>query len=387
MSDTHNINIDQLLNDYFSENLNLRGKAFNEIKGLEVESNIAELFNKLEPYYTSHNLSSRNLAFDIYIYFKEFSVSYLSNYLNHKDKDVRKVTIELLITLDAKNLVDKIISLIDDEDENVRYSAIEATGKLGNYNSIPVLFEKFNTLPEYRCIILSAIGEIGGENSEDLIFEVLRSSDDIFLKMCAIDAISKAGTTEEVLYYLVEDIQNAEEELMPLYLKAIYNVAQKLGFDFTIPDPIRHIVYNSLMQNDEDYLLSSLKLIQGDIRKQDLEYFNSKFLISNSNIRLQIINNLCKIENKDIYIEFLNKLSENIIELYSFEEFVLEILNKLKEFEVKRENEILDRNLNYLIDFVLDNQNLNYILILESISNVFEIKTKEVINNIKKSRQ
>lgn len=387
MSDTHNINIDQLLNDYFSENLNLRGKAFNEIKGLEVESNIAELFNKLEPYYTSHNLSSRNLAFDIYIYFKEFSVSYLSNYLNHKDKDVRKVTIELLITLDAKNLVDKIISLIDDEDENVRYSAIEATGKLGNYNSIPVLFEKYNTLPEYRCIILSAIGEIGGENSEDLIFEVLRSSDDIFLKMCAIDAISKAGTTEEVLYYLVEDIQNAEEELMPLYLKAIYNVAQKLGFDFTIPDPIRHIVYNSLMQNDEDYLLSSLKLIQGDIRKQDLEYFNSKFLISNSNIRLQIINNLCKIENKDIYIEFLNKLSENIIELYSFEEFVLEILNKLKEFEVKRENEILDRNLNYLIDFVLDNQNLNYILILESISNVFEIKTKEVINNIKKSRQ
>lgn len=387
MSDTHNINIDQLLNDYFSENLNLRGKAFNEIKGLEVESNIAELFNKLEPYYTSHNLSSRNLAFDIYIYFKEFSVSYLSNYLNHKDKDVRKVTIELLITLDAKNLVDKIISLIDDEDENVRYSAIEATGKLGNYNSIPVLFEKYNTLPEYRCIILSAIGEIGGENSEDLIFEVLRSSDDIFLKMCAIDAISKAGTTEEVLYYLVEDIQNAEEELMPLYLKAIYNVAQKLGFDFTIPDPIRHIVYNSLMQNDEDYLLSALKLIQGDIRKQDLEFFNSKFLISNSNIRLQIINNLCKIENKDIYIEFLNKLSENIIELYSFEEFVLDILNKLKEFEVKRDNENLDRNLNFLIDFVLDNQNLNYILILESISNVFEIKTKEVINSIKKLRQ
>lgn len=386
MSDTKSINIDQLLEDYFSENLNLRGKAFNEIKSIEDESSIAELFNKLEPYYTSHNLSSRNMAFDIYIYFKEYSISFLSNYLNSTDKDVRKVTIELLITLDAKNLVEKIISLIDDEDENVRYSAIEAVGKLGNYNSIPVLFEKFNTIPEYRCIILSAIGEIGGENSEDLIFEVLQNSDDIFLKMCAIDAISKAGSSEEVLYYLVEDIQNAEEELMPLYLKAIYNVALRLGFDFTIPDPIRHIVYNSLMQNDEDYLLSALKLIQGDIRKQDLEYFNSKFLISNSNIRLQIINNLCRIEDKEIYIDFLNKLSENIIELYSFEDFVLDILNKLKDFEVKREIETLDRNLNYLIDFVLDNQNLNYILILESINNVFEIKTKEIINSIKKSR-
>ena len=388
MNEQNNITYTEgLLSDYFSENLSIRGKAYDSIRQITDLNQINTLLGELEKYFTSHKLSHRNLSFDIYIHFKDLSIPYLEKCLSHSDKDIRKVSAELLIALNSKNSIDKIVPLIEDTDDNVRYSAIEAVGKLGNYNQVPLLFEYFQKYPEHRCVILSAIGDIGGENSEELVYNVLSTTDDIFLKMCSIDAIGKVGISESSLFFLVEDIQNAEEELMPLYLKAIYLIANRMNFDFEIPDPIRHIVYNSLNQNDEDYLLNALKLIKNDIRKEDLEYFNSKFLITNPNIREQLIKNICNIENQEIYILLLDKLSTNIIELYSFEEFTLDLINQFKVYEIKGIFDVLERNLKYLIEFTLDNEKINFILILESLSDSFEIQTKEILTLIKKNKK
>ncbi len=388
MNEINNITyIEGLLADYFSDNLSLRGKAFDSIRQLNDNENINKLLTELEKYFTTHNLSNRNLSFDIYIYFKGNSIPFLEKLLSHIDKDIRKVSTELLIALNSKKSVDKILPLITDEDENVRYSAIEAIGKLGSYIQIPYLFEYYQELPEYRHVLLSAIGDIGVENSEEFVFSVLNSTDDLFLKMSAIDAIGKVGQSEKALYFLVEDIQTSDEELMPLYLKAIYNIALRMGLNFEIPDPVRHIVYNSLNQNDEDYLLNALKLINNDIRQEDLEYFNSKFLISNPKIRTQLIQNLCNIESQYIYSLFLDKLSSNIIELYSFEDFTLDLINNFKNYEVNNNFEILTRNLKYLIEFILDNEKLNFILLLESLSDSFEFQTKDILAEIKKLRK
>lgn len=373
--------ISSLLQDYFSENHNLKGRAYQIICQIQGEENLTKLFDELEPYYLSSNLSHRNLILDIYLHFKGFSAYYLPRYINHKDRNIRKVTTELLITYKDKSLVNIILPLVDDQDTNVKYSAIEAIGKLGSQEHIPFLYDKLQVLPEYTCILLNAIGEIGGEQAETIILDKLKESEDVFAKMCALDAISKTGQTEETLYYLTEDIQNAEEVLYPVYLKAMFAIAKKLEIYFEVPEVIRPYIFNALTENDDEYISSALNLINGDIRLEDVHYFQSKFLISNSHLRDLLENNIINITEKEVYNELMSKLLGHIKELFSFEDFASEIQNKLKEYEIIGDYNFLERNLDFFVSFVLNNEDINSSLIISRLKLVFPNRINDVFGS------
>lgn len=375
---------DIILTDYYSDNLSKRDEAFNQIKSNQSTEFINYLLSEVSKHFISKVLKDRNLSIDIFILLQNHSRPFLEALIKNEDKDVRKVAVELITTLNYKESLPHIIDLLEDKDENVLYSTIEAMGKLATYSEVYLLFELYNKYPQFQNIIVGAISEIGGENTEDFIFEIFLKTEDVFSKMSLIQALAKVGESEQVLFKFVEEIQVAEEELRPIYLKGIYQIANRMNLDFELTDELRSIIYQSLLQNDEEYLLVALNLLCKHIILDDVSYFQNKFLIKNDELRNKLIVCLCEIEDKDVYLKLFDAIIDNIIELYSFEYFILEILTKIKMFEINDDIILFNNNLENLIRFLKSNNKIDSELGLNIIKKEFEPQTKEFLGKISK---
>jgi len=342
------------------------------------------LLSEVSKHFISKVLKDRNLSIDIFILLQNHSRPFLEALIKNEDKDVRKVAVELITTLNYTESLPHIIDLLEDKDENVLYSTIEAMGKLATYSEVYLLFELYNKYPQFQNIIVGAISEIGGENTEDFIFEIFLKTEDVFSKMSLIQALAKVGESEQVLFKFVEEIQVAEEELRPIYLKGIYQIANRMNLDFELTDELRSIIYQSLLQNDEEYLLVALNLLCKHIILDDVSYFQNKFLIKNDELRNKLIVCLCEIEDKDVYLKLFDAIIDNIIELYSFEYFILEILTKIKMFEINDDIILFNNNLENLIRFLKSNNKIDSELGLNIIKKEFEPQTKELLGKISK---
>lgn len=376
--------VEIILNDYYSDNLSKRNEAIYLIKSNQSAEFINQLLFDVSKYFVSKDLKERNLSIDIFILLKSHSRGFLEQLLNNEDKNVRKVAVELITTLNYSESLPLIINLLEDNDTNVLYSAIEAIGKLGTYIEVHLLFDLYNRYPQFQNIIIEAIAEIGGENTEEFIFEIFLKTNDLFFKMTLIQALTKVGKSEDVLFKFVEEIQETEEELRPLYLKGIYQIANRMTMDFELTTELRTIIYQTLLQNDEEYLLVALNLLYKNIIIEDLSYFNNKFLIKNDELRNKLIICLCEIDDKTVYLKLFDVIIDNIIELYSFEEFILEILTKIKTFEINEEMYLFNNNIENLIRFLKSNHKIDAELGLSILSKEFEPQTKEFINKILK---
>jgi len=375
---------DIILNDYYSDNLSKRDEAFNQIKSNQSPEFIKNLLSEVSKHFISKVLKDRNLSIDIFILLQNHSRPFLEALIINEDKDVRKVAVELITTLNYTESLPHIIDLLEDKDENVLYSTIEAMGKLATYSEVYLLFELYKKYPQFQNIIVGAISEIGGENTEDFIFEIFLKTEDVFSKMSLIQALAKVGESEQVLFKFVEEIQVAEEELRPIYLKGIYQIANRMNLDFELTDELRSIIYQSLLQNDEEYLLVALNLLCKHIILDDVSYFQNKFLIKNDELRNKLIVCLCEIEDKDVYLKLFDAIIDNIIELYSFEYFILEILTKIKMFEINDDIILFNNNLENLIRFLKSNNKIDSELGLNIIKKEFEPQTKELLGKISK---
>ncbi len=377
---------DIILNDYYSDNLSKRDEAFNQIKSNQSTEFINNLLSEVSKHFISKVLKDRNLSIDIFILLQNHSRPFLEALIKNEDKDVRKVAVELITTLNYTESLPHIIDLLEDKDENVLYSTIEAMGKLATYSEVYLLFELYNKYPQFQNIIVGAISEIGGENTEDFIFEIFLKTEDVFSKMSLIQALAKVGESEQVLFKFVEEIQVAEEELRPIYLKGIYQIANRMNLDFELTDELRSIIYQSLLQNDEEYLLVALNLLCKHIILDDVSYFQNKFLIKNDELRNKLIVCLCEIEDKDVYLKLFDAIIDNIIELYTFEYFILEILTKIKMFEINDDIILFNNNLENLIRFLKSNNKIDSELGLNIIKKEFEPQTKELLGKISKEK-
>lgn len=375
---------DIILTDYYSDNLSKRDEAFNQIKSNQSTEFINYLLSEVSKHFISKVLKDRNLSIDIFILLQNHSRPFLEALIKNEDKDVRKVAVELITTLNYTESLPHIIDLLEDKDENVLCSTIEAMGKLATYSEVYLLFELYNKYPQFQNIIVGAISEIGGENTEDFIFEIFLKTEDVFSKMSLIQALAKVGESEQVLFKFVEEIQVAEEELRPIYLKGIYQIANRMNLDFELTDELRSIIYQSLLQNDEEYLLVALNLLCKHIILDDVSYFQNKFLIKNDELRNKLIVCLCEIEDKDVYLKLFDAIIDNIIELYSFEYFILEILTKIKMFEINDDIILFNNNLENLIRFLKSNNKIDSELGLNIIKKEFEPQTKEFLGKISK---
>lgn len=110
------------------------------------------LIDELKPLLYLNEPKLRNLTMEVFSYFGDDAIEYLDEFIESEDYNIRKYALDILSTISSEKSLKKVIKLIDDENPNVKYSAIEYLE----------YFRKFNV--DLEEILAKEISKIGSND-------------------------------------------------------------------------------------------------------------------------------------------------------------------------------------------------------------------------------
>jgi HEAT repeat protein len=130
--------------------------------------------------------------------------------LKAPDTGTRMIALEILKAMGNHNL-DAIISLLDDENEDVRVYAGEILACLKNPDAVPHLIRKTKgDADNVRNSACLALGELGDDRAVDALLEALK--DDDWVTFSAIFSLGKIGS-KRAIPHLMDVLKNGSEEI------------------------------------------------------------------------------------------------------------------------------------------------------------------------------
>jgi hypothetical protein len=167
--------------------------------------------------FQSKDAFMRNAAVAIFASYTENAVTFLSSYLDHSDKEVRKLILDSLVDIATKrsetknSVVDIFRACLHDPAINVVITAIEYLGRLGDRSALEdmiPLYQRINE-PMLRSTILDCILKIGEkedfEKTLSTLFEDINSADSLYIPQ-VMRLLARSGKKDEFLQ-LVQDKQ------------------------------------------------------------------------------------------------------------------------------------------------------------------------------------
>jgi hypothetical protein len=152
----------------------------------------------------------RNSAVSIFASYGENAVTFLSSYLDHSDKEVRKLILDSLVEIASKrsdtkdSVLDIFRACLHDPSINVVITAIEYLGKLDDRNSLEELIQLYLrvTEPMLRSTVLDCVLKIGEredlENTLSTLFPHINSVESLYIPQ-VMRLLAQSGRKEEFL--------------------------------------------------------------------------------------------------------------------------------------------------------------------------------------------
>lgn len=193
-------------------------------------SSIAPLM--IDVLHSEDNAGLRNSAVECLTRLGRNAVPCLIQNLNDRDHDVRKFIMDVLGDIGTNKdddiagiIADAMITATQDPDENVRLSAIEGLGKIGNYKAVQSLLdilEKGDMALKFTT--LEALGNIGRPIPMSGVYNALKER---LLKRAAYDLIGKVGGIEDVPY-LIDGLKENSQSTREAAIVALHRLASSL---------------------------------------------------------------------------------------------------------------------------------------------------------------
>ncbi len=214
----------------------------------------------------------RNSAVSIYGSYDEEAVTFLSSYLDHSNKEVRKLILDSLVGI-ANNRPNALQSVLEilraylhDPEINVVITAVEYIGELGDVSSLSDLSELFlrNTEPMLAFTILDVILKLGTkedlENALTDLFQNDFSNTDTFDMPQMLRLLAQSGRKEDFLT-LVNDLSDI----------SYYSEVLVISIDWLV--------------KMEDFQISSVldilfKILEEENLREDLRYICVRLLLA-----------------------------------------------------------------------------------------------------------
>lgn len=256
---------------------------------------IFQFFSAVDPYL-------RNSAVSIFSSYDEDAVAFLSSYLDHSNREVRKLIIDCLaeIAVNRPEIKENVLIIIraclHDNDINVMITAVEYIGKLEDKDSL------------------------------DDVLSLWKRKDEPMLRSTILDVILKIAN-KEIWNEIVSEIFPEDYSLLdPLYIPQFLRILARAG---KIVELIKYIsklpdieyygedVINAvdwILKNEEGLdlrdLLSPLILISKNARlKEDLKYLCAKWIIASGDLEaIEYVKEWSKRENDDFKASISQKL-------------------------------------------------------------------------------
>jgi len=182
----------------------------------------------LIPLLGHETIEVRNAAAAVLVNFGEESVVDLIPALKDGNEDVRKFSADILGLAGSPEAVPHLCEAArSDAVDNVVVSAIEALGKIGSADAVPVLNEILSRGEGMEAETIEALGLIGDTAAIDPLMAML-SNEDPIIAYAAVDALGNLGDLQ-VLPRLIDYLDEAAEFMIEPLVMAIMGIGHKNG--------------------------------------------------------------------------------------------------------------------------------------------------------------
>lgn len=255
----------------------VKNSILSALQRMEHPSAYLELF-KL---FSAEDAFLRNSAVSIFGSYREEAVTFLSSYLDHSNKEVRKLILDSLVGIannhsNTRESVSEILrAYLHDPEINVVITAVEYIGELGDVSSIDDLSELFlrNTEPMLAFTILDVILKIG--NKEDLekaltnLFQNNFSNTDTFDMPQMLRFLAQSGRKEDFLV-LINDLTDISYYSEVLLISIDWLVKMEGFQTSTVLDILIKILKEENLKEDLRYICVRLLLASREERAMDI---------------------------------------------------------------------------------------------------------------------
>jgi hypothetical protein len=229
-------------------------------------ASLFELFHSPEAYL-------RNAAVTIFGSEGDEGTAFLTAHLDHSDKEVRKLILDALFQIGTPETVLAIRAGLHDEAENVRITAVEYLGRLGDQESaaeMAALFEK-EAEPMLRVSILEALALINNTEAIEQVLWILAPNgngeglDPLYLPQAVALTASK-GRAEDLshLVHGIMDHQSYAEDIVKAVARArrrfngsfrdepTFEKLLILASDDRVREDVRFVAVDLLVEDDAE---------------------------------------------------------------------------------------------------------------------------------------
>ncbi len=328
---------------------------------------------KIAKFFSSDKIDVRNYAVDILTSLNKTAIPSLRNSLKDNDYDIRKFAVDILGNLKATSSNSDLITMLNDPNDNVLVSVIEALGNIGQVESAPELMKIIDRGLTIKATVIEALGKIGSKEVSNFILTTINDEDSL-ISFLSIETIGKIGNRSN-LELLVNYLSSKDELFISPLLISILRICNRENISILDTDTF------SILK-EKDTLKTVLQ--EFSIRKILLDNFNSHLSVEN----FDKLSNLVQFFDKDIKNVILEKMKEN----YSrkFEYIILELLDDkdnwivYKASELVGEYKILNAE-NILIKHLESEEELVLISAIKNLGKIKSLKSKSRILALNKA--
>ena len=211
------------------------------------------------------NIISRNLAAKLLVKLGNNSVHALVPYLRSENKDVRKLTVDILGDIKSKEPVYYLLPLLNDTDPNVIVATLEALGNIGSNAAIEPISDTYERYPFARIMAIEALGKIGGNPVQNFLENkfkdalTVRNADEVYL-FALLDAMGIVGD-DETLEILLANYENLKKHLRDVLLYEIVQIIERCNLEFQFKDKVKDDLLHALHNDNQHIQLSAAKAL------------------------------------------------------------------------------------------------------------------------------
>lgn len=261
--------IDLLCKEFINEDKGVRDACSSALLHFATHSG-NYISNKIAPYIANDSIEIRNLAGDLLIQIGQQAINSLLPYLQDSSTDNQKFACDILGIIGDFTLIPAILPLLDSPDSNVRCAGIEALGNFKSESVLERLTELFEKDQEVQPYIIDALGKIGSISAQHFLIKLLQSNDE-FIQISAIDALSLCTDDIAIADKLLSVLPSASAEIQLIILKAIVNISFRLKLEFVLPPELRYIAHHALIDSDNDIRIAGLLALGSTYYQEDIE--------------------------------------------------------------------------------------------------------------------
>jgi HEAT repeat protein len=209
------------------------------------------------------NIISRNLSAKLLVKLGEASVHALVPYMRDAEKDVRKLTVDILGEIKSKEPIFYMLPLLKDTDPNVLAATLEALGNIGSGEAIKPIFQAYEQYPFARIVAIEALGKIGGDSVRDYLENKFRealvagNAEGIHL-FALLDALGIVGD-EETLEILLANYETIKGPLRDILLHEVVQITERCNLEYQFDDLVRNDLMHALHNDNHHIQLSAAK--------------------------------------------------------------------------------------------------------------------------------